>query len=62
MTHCVDAAVDTVQLPTRDAVSNRSRSQTRPFELSPRYEPMLPPSNLRYLDIGRVDFLTHVGT
>jgi len=51
-----------MQLPTRDAISNRSCSQTGPFELPPREDAMLSGSDPCNLKIGRVDFLTHVGT
>lgn len=62
MPHCVDASVETVELPTREAVSDRSRSQTSAFQLPPRNDPMLSSRDSRHLEIGRVDFLTHVGT
>jgi hypothetical protein len=62
VTDCVDAAVDTMQLTPRDAVSDRSRSQTGGFELLSRGNSVLSLRNLRHLKIGRVDFLTHVGT
>jgi len=54
--------VDAVQLPTLNAVSDRSRPQIRAFKLPPRDDPMLSPRNPRHLKIGRVAFLTHVGT
>ncbi|HEU5104870.1 MAG TPA: hypothetical protein VFU11_03435 [Solirubrobacterales bacterium] len=37
----VDAAVEAVELPSRDSVSDRPRAQTSRFELMPRQHPML---------------------
>jgi hypothetical protein len=62
MSYRVDTAVDAVQLSACDAVSDRSRSQTGGFELPPREDAVLSFGDPRYLGIGRVDFLTHVGT
>jgi len=62
VTYGVDAAVETMQLPARDAVPDRSRSQTGGFELTPRGDSVLSPRDSRHLEIGRVDFWTHVGT
>jgi hypothetical protein len=62
MSHRVDAAVDAVQMPTRDAISDRPRSQTCTFELPPRNDSVLSLRDPRHLEIGCVDFLTHVGT
>jgi hypothetical protein len=58
----VDAAVDAVQLPSRNSIPNRPRSQASGFKLLPRYRTMLAPGDSRHREIGRVEFLTHVGT
>jgi hypothetical protein len=62
VTYCVDAAVETMQLPARNAVSDRPRSQAGGFELPPRNNSVLSPRDSRHFEIRRVDFLTHVGT
>lgn len=62
MTHRVDAAVNAVQLPSLATVSNRPCSQAGAFELPPRDNSMLSLGDPRHLEIGRVAFLTHVGT
>jgi hypothetical protein len=62
MSHCVDAAVNAMQLPPRDTVPDRSRSQSSTLELPPRDDSVLSLRDSRDLEIGRVDFLTHVGT
>jgi hypothetical protein len=54
--------VEAVQLPAREAVSDRSGSQTGTFELMPRNDSVLSSRDLRCTVIGGVDFLTHVGT
>jgi hypothetical protein len=58
----VDAAVNAVQLPSLDTVSNRPCPQASAFELPPRDKSMLTLRDSRHLKIGRVAFLTHVGT
>jgi len=58
----VDALVDAVQLSTVYAISYCASAQARHFELPPRRHAMLPRSDPRHLNIGRVAFLTHVGT
>jgi hypothetical protein len=58
----VDASVDAVETAARNSIPNRSRTQTSGFELPARYRTMLAPGDPRYLRIGRVEFLTHVGT
>jgi hypothetical protein len=58
----VDAAVDAMQMSTRDAVSDCACSQTGTLELMPRDDPVLSSRDHRRTVIGRVDFLTHVGT
>ena len=58
----VDALVDSVELSSSDAVSNRASAQPSAYELPPRRHPMLPRGDFRYLHIGCVAFLTHVGT
>jgi hypothetical protein len=60
--YCVDAAVDAVELASIDAIANRPRSQTHVFELPPRRHTVLPRGDSRHCNIGRVAFLTHVGT
>lgn len=60
--HGVDAVVDAVELAAISAIANRSRTQTRVFELPPRSHTMLPRGDSRHCNIGRVAFLTHVGT
>jgi hypothetical protein len=62
MAHRVDAAVEAVQLSTSHAISYRPRSQTGAFELPPRDDSVLSLRDSRHLKIGRVAFLTHVGT
>jgi hypothetical protein len=62
MSHRVDATVDAMQLSACDAVSDRSRPQTGGFELPPREDTVLSFGDPRHFGIGRVDFLTHVGT
>jgi hypothetical protein len=62
MTDGVDAAVDAVKLAIGDSTPDRPRAQTSRFKLPPRYRAMLTPGDSRHLSIGRVEFLTHVGT
>lgn len=58
----VDALVDSVELAAINAIANRPRTQTHVFELPPRSHTMLSRGDSRHCDIGRVAFLTHVGT
>jgi hypothetical protein len=58
----VDAAVNAMELPSCDAIPNRPRAHTSRFELPSRYRTMLARGGSRDLGVGRVEFLTHVGT
>jgi len=60
--YCVDALVDAVELAPINAIANRPRTQTHVFELPPRSHTMLSRGDSRHCNIGRVAFLTHVGT
>jgi hypothetical protein len=61
MPHGVNAAVEAMQLPPLDTVSDCPRPQASAFELSPNGRPMLSLRDLRYLRIRGVAFLSHVG-
>ena len=58
----VDAAVDAVELATCDSIADGPRSQASAFDLRSRSYTMLAIGDSGDLSVGRVEFLTHVGT
>jgi hypothetical protein len=58
----VDPAMDAMELSSIHAIADSASAQASAFKLLPRRRPMLPRRNSRHFKIGRVAFLTHVGT
>jgi hypothetical protein len=61
MAHCVDPAVDAMQLPFAHADRDRFRAKPHRFELRACNHAMLPCCDYRSPTIERVEFRIHMG-
>lgn len=59
VTNCVNASVNSVELPSLDSSHSRSSTQARSFELPNGDHPVLPRGDSRHLSVKRVAFVPH---